>query len=101
VTIKPESVHFPVRASRSLILSAVTALVIPSIERVGVAWTDIIAAVLAVIGQGWVSLFHRKIWDADMEPLQIFFRRIVFLTIRYGDRMRASIDIGFSTMENN
>ncbi|KAG2131232.1 MFS general substrate transporter [Suillus bovinus] len=65
-------------AIRSLILSGVTALVIPSIERIGVAWTDIIAAVLAVIGQG-----------------------IIFLTIRYGDRMRASVDIGVSTIENN
>ncbi|KAG1778318.1 major facilitator superfamily domain-containing protein [Suillus placidus] len=65
-------------ASRSFIISAATALVIPSIERIGVAWTDIIAAVLALIGQG-----------------------IILLTIRYGDRMRASIDVGFSTIENN
>jgi hypothetical protein len=36
-------------------LSAATALVIPSIERIGVAWTNIIAAVLALIGQGWGS----------------------------------------------
>ncbi|KAG2070054.1 MFS general substrate transporter [Suillus decipiens] len=65
-------------ASRALIVSAATTLIIPSIEHLGVAWTNTIAAVLAVIGQG-----------------------IVFLTIRYGDRMRASVDVGFSTMENN
>ncbi|KAG1769033.1 major facilitator superfamily domain-containing protein [Suillus occidentalis] len=65
-------------AIRSLILSAATALVIPSIEHIGVAWTDIIAAVLALIGQG-----------------------IIFLTIRYGDRMRASVDVGLSTIEND
>ncbi|KAG2108054.1 major facilitator superfamily domain-containing protein [Suillus discolor] len=65
-------------ASRSLITSAATALIIPSIERMGVAWTDIIAAVLAIIGQCIVSF-----------------------TIRYGDRMRASVDVGFSTVENN
>ncbi|KAG2739413.1 MFS general substrate transporter [Suillus brevipes Sb2] len=65
-------------ASRSLMISAATALVIRSIERIGVAWTNIIAAVLAVIGQG-----------------------LIFLTIRYGDRMRASVDVGFSTTENN
>ena len=35
-----------------MILSAATSLVVPSIERIGVAWTDIIAAVLALIGQG-------------------------------------------------
>ncbi|KAG2121509.1 major facilitator superfamily domain-containing protein [Suillus cothurnatus] len=65
-------------ASRWLIISAVTAFIIPSIQHIGVARTDIIAAVLALIGQG-----------------------IIFLTIRYGDRMRASVDVGFSTMENN
>ncbi|KAG2073408.1 MFS general substrate transporter, partial [Suillus decipiens] len=65
-------------AVRSLIISAVTALIIPSIERIGVAWTNIIVAILAIIGQG-----------------------IVFLTIRYGDSMRASVDVGYSTMENN
>ncbi|OAX33670.1 MFS general substrate transporter [Rhizopogon vinicolor AM-OR11-026] len=65
-------------ATRSLILSAATALVIPSIEHIGVAWTNIIAAVLALIGQG-----------------------LIFLTIRYGDHMRASVDVEFSTVENN
>ncbi|KAG2040349.1 major facilitator superfamily domain-containing protein [Suillus americanus] len=53
-------------AVRSLIISAATTLVIPSIERIGVAWTNIIAAILALIGQG-----------------------IILLMIRYGDRMRA------------
>ncbi|KAG1807557.1 major facilitator superfamily domain-containing protein [Suillus variegatus] len=65
-------------ASRSLITSAATAIIVPSIQRMGVAWTDIIAAVLAVIGQCIVSF-----------------------TIRYGDRMRAIVDVGFSTIENN
>ncbi|KAG2148786.1 major facilitator superfamily domain-containing protein [Suillus clintonianus] len=60
-------------AIRSIILSTATALVIPSVEHIGVAWTNIIATVLALIGQG-----------------------IIFLTIRYGDRMRASVDVGFS-----
>lgn len=32
-------------------MSVVTALIIPSIDRIGVAWTDIIAAVLGLIGQ--------------------------------------------------
>ncbi|OAX31854.1 MFS general substrate transporter [Rhizopogon vinicolor AM-OR11-026] len=63
-------------SSRSLILSAGAALVIPSIERIGVAWTYIIVAILALVGQG-----------------------IIFLTIRYGDRMRASVDVGLSTEE--
>ncbi|KAG2360498.1 major facilitator superfamily domain-containing protein [Suillus spraguei] len=63
---------------RSLILSVATALVIPSIECIGTASTDIIVAVLALLGQG-----------------------LIFLTIRYGDLMRARVDVGFSTIENN
>ncbi|KAJ8582381.1 MFS general substrate transporter [Rhizopogon salebrosus TDB-379] len=65
-------------AVRSLIISAATAVVIPSIERIGVASTNIIAAVLALVAQG-----------------------IIFLTIRYGDRMRASMDIGFSAIQRH
>lgn len=63
---------------RSLILSVATAVVIPSIERIGIASTDIFVTVLALLGQG-----------------------IIFLTIRYGYLMRASVDVGFSTIENN
>jgi len=65
-------------AIQSLIISAATTLVIPSIERIGVARTNIIAAGLALVGQG-----------------------IILLTIRYGDRMRASVDVGFSTIDDN
>ncbi|KAG2073410.1 MFS general substrate transporter [Suillus decipiens] len=65
-------------AVRSLIISAATSLIIPSIENIGVAWTNVIAAILAIIGQG-----------------------LILLTIRYGDRMRASVDVGFSIAENN
>ncbi|KAG1725929.1 MFS general substrate transporter [Suillus lakei] len=73
-------------AIQSLILSAATALVIPSIQRIGVAWTDIIAAVLALIGQGTTSIF----------PFQDHF-----FTIRYGDRMRTSVDVGLTTKNNS
>ncbi|KAG2073412.1 hypothetical protein BDR04DRAFT_1152182 [Suillus decipiens] len=65
-------------AVRSFLLSAATSLIIPSIENIGVAWTNIIAATLAIIGQG-----------------------IILLTIRYGDRMRASVDVGFSITGND
>ncbi|OJA15431.1 hypothetical protein AZE42_10059 [Rhizopogon vesiculosus] len=65
-------------AVRSLVPSVGTALVIPSIARIGVGWTFNIAAILALVGQG-----------------------MLFLTIRYGDRMRAIVDVGFSTIESN
>ncbi|KAG1888019.1 major facilitator superfamily domain-containing protein [Suillus fuscotomentosus] len=67
-------------ASRLLILSA--SIAYPSIDRAHRCCVD---------------EHHR---GCPCAPPQIFFR-IIFLTIRYGDRMRASIDVGFSTMENN
>jgi hypothetical protein len=55
---------------------------------------------LQSLGKG-EGLFAYKTSDTDIAPLQNFFHRIIFLTIRYGDRMRASTDVGFPTMENN
>ncbi|KAH7890112.1 major facilitator superfamily domain-containing protein [Phlebopus sp. FC_14] len=61
-------------AFRSLLLAPVSAMVIPFIERFGVAATNGMAALLALLG-------HFLIW----------------LTIRYGDRMRAYVDVGYQT----
>ncbi|KIJ66098.1 hypothetical protein HYDPIDRAFT_151933 [Hydnomerulius pinastri MD-312] len=61
-------------AFRSLIVALGSAAVIPSIESIGVAWTNSIAALFV-----WVSY------------------GLLALTIRYGDRMRASYDVGHTT----
>ncbi|KAJ7882012.1 MFS general substrate transporter [Mycena olivaceomarginata] len=63
---------------RSMFLAAVVAGILPSIERYGVLGTDAIAA-----GIAWAGFL--AIW----------------LVIQYGDRMRAWLDIGYSTQENN
>ncbi|KAJ7181246.1 MFS general substrate transporter [Mycena filopes] len=63
---------------RALVLSVAVAGILPSIERNGVLATDAIAA-----GVAWLGFL--AIW----------------LTIQYGARMRAWIDIGYSTVENN
>ncbi|EIN08118.1 MFS general substrate transporter [Punctularia strigosozonata HHB-11173 SS5] len=65
-------------AVRSLILSGATTLILPSIETIGVAWTDTIAALLAWVGFG-----------------------LLWCTIRYGDKMRAWVDVGYSTAQTN
>ncbi|KAH7911119.1 major facilitator superfamily domain-containing protein [Hygrophoropsis aurantiaca] len=65
-------------AFRSLILSLGASAVIPMIGYVGVAGTNCIAAVLAWIGYG-----------------------LIWFTIRHGDRMRAWVDVGYSTAQNN
>ncbi|KAH7924084.1 MFS general substrate transporter [Leucogyrophana mollusca] len=65
-------------ALRSLILSLGASAVIPLIGYIGVAGTNCIAALLAWLGYGLIAL-----------------------TIRNGDRMRAWVDVGYSTAQNN
>ncbi|KAG2153196.1 major facilitator superfamily domain-containing protein [Suillus clintonianus] len=62
-----------VTAFRAIILAPVTAAVLPSIEILGVAGTNGIATVIALFGYGLIAL-----------------------TIRYGDRMRAWVDVGYT-----
>jgi len=67
-----------VTAFRAVILAPVTAAVLPSIETFGVAVTNGMATLLALLGYGLIAL-----------------------TIRYGDRMRAWVDVGYTLVENN
>ncbi|KAK0493376.1 MFS general substrate transporter [Armillaria luteobubalina] len=62
---------------RSLILSVAVALVLPSIKHYGVAVTD---GITALIG-----------WSAYV---------MIWLTIRYGRRMRDWVDVGYSTVKD-
>jgi len=62
-----------VTAFRAIILVPVTAAVLPSIETFGVAVTNGVATVIALLGYGLIAL-----------------------TIRYGDRMRAWMDVGYT-----
>ncbi|KAJ6559885.1 major facilitator superfamily domain-containing protein [Mycena capillaripes] len=63
---------------RSLFLAVVVAGILPSIERNGVLGTDAIAA-----GFAWAGFL--AIWSV----------------IQYGDRMRAWVDVGYSTQRDN
>ncbi|KAJ8588644.1 MFS general substrate transporter [Rhizopogon salebrosus TDB-379] len=65
-------------AVRSLIISAATALVIPSIECIGVAWTNIIAAVLALVAQGSSDKFARIKVQACVDYLGVVYIKIWF-----------------------
>lgn len=66
-----------VTAFRAIILAPVTAAVLPSIEMLGVAGTNGIATVIALVGYG-----------------------LIVLTIHYGDRMRAWVDVGYTPLES-
>ncbi|KAI5982803.1 major facilitator superfamily domain-containing protein [Pisolithus albus] len=63
-------------ALRSLLLAPLSALIVPSIELLGIVATNVFAALLALIGYS-------------------FF----WLTIRYGNQMRAYVDVGYATIE--
>ncbi|KAF8129158.1 major facilitator superfamily domain-containing protein [Boletus edulis] len=61
-----------ITAFRSLLLAPVSALFIPSIETIGVAATNSISGIFAVLGYS-----------------------LIWLTIRYGAQMRAYVDVGY------
>jgi len=63
---------------RAIIMSGAIAGIIPMIETYGVVATNFTAAILAWVGFG-----------------------LLYFTIRYGDWMRAVVDVGFSTADNN
>ncbi|KIK97645.1 hypothetical protein PAXRUDRAFT_135905 [Paxillus rubicundulus Ve08.2h10] len=62
-------------ALRSFVVALGSAVVMPSIQHIGVAWTNGIASLLVWFSYG-----------------------LVVLTIRYGDRMRAAYDLGYTTL---
>ncbi|KAF8845943.1 MFS general substrate transporter [Paxillus ammoniavirescens] len=64
-------------AFRSIIMATGIALVLPSIQHFGVLTTNIFTAFLMLAGQG-----------------------LVYLIIKFGDRMRAYIDVGYTTANN-
>ncbi|KAG1750072.1 major facilitator superfamily domain-containing protein [Suillus lakei] len=64
-----------VTAFRAIILAPVTAAVFPSIETLGLVATNGIATVIAILGYGLIAL-----------------------TVRYGDRMRAWVDVGYTVV---
>ncbi|KAJ3518364.1 hypothetical protein NM688_g9448 [Phlebia brevispora] len=65
-------------ACRNLVVALSVGFIIPSLNTFGIAATFTIAAVIAWIGFGFTVA-----------------------VIRYGDRMRAFVDLGFSTLEDN
>ncbi|KAH0830224.1 MFS general substrate transporter [Lanmaoa asiatica] len=65
-----------IAALRSLLLAPVSALLIPSVETIGVAATNSISGVLALFG---------------------YF--LIWLTMRYGEQMRAYVDVGYPKFE--
>ncbi|KAE9387311.1 MFS general substrate transporter [Gymnopus androsaceus JB14] len=59
---------------RSFLIAILLAALMPMLDRVGLVWTNALAALLAWLGFG-----------------------LLWLTVRYGERMRAWIDVGYTT----
>ncbi|KAI0648497.1 MFS general substrate transporter [Trametes meyenii] len=65
-------------AFRGLIISLITTIILPTINTIGIAATGGLFAGIAWLGFG-----------------------LILLTIKYGDRMRAWVDVGYSTVRDN
>ncbi|KAH0830188.1 major facilitator superfamily domain-containing protein [Lanmaoa asiatica] len=63
-------------ALRSLLVAPTTALLIPSVQTIGVAATNSVSGILAVVG---------------------YF--LIWLTMRYGEQMRTYVDVGFPNFD--
>ena len=79
-------------ACRALILAFVTAWTFPLINSIGVTATNTLFAIVAWLGYGCVCNTSCGVFTLS----SMLFRMILF-TIRYGDRMRAWVDIGYTT----
>jgi hypothetical protein len=76
-------------------MSLAIAGILPLINLIGVAATNTLSAFLALLGFGLgFALIFSSISN-------MFLIRLLWFTIRYGDRMRAWVDVGYSTAENN
>jgi len=65
-------------AFRAFFLSIAVSVILPMIETYGLIVTNAVSALLAWIGFG-----------------------LLWFTIKYGDRLRGVVDVGFSTADNN
>lgn len=82
-------------------MSGAIAGLLPMVETYGVLVTNFTAAILAWVGFGWVELLlYFKLVSGWFIDGFIYFR-LLFFTISYGDWMRAVVDVGFSTADNN
>jgi len=85
-------------------MSLSIAMILPMIERYGVLFTNIASAVLAWGAFGYVRIpryNYMAIMPGSHKSLRLAFGRLLWFTIRYGDRLRAVVDVGFSKAEYN
>ena len=64
----------------------------PSVEAIGVGATNGISALIAILGHLYVLRAYLFCLYTDPSICSC-----IWLTIRYGDRMRAYVDVGYAT----
>ena len=87
------------RAFRSTLVSGAVIGILPAINTFGVLATNTAVALLCWIGFTYV--FLPPLRSTLSGGADLGFDRFTLSTIKYGDRMRAWVDLGFSTVANN
>jgi hypothetical protein len=85
---------------RSIVVAIIVAVSLPMIDTYGIFLTNALCAVLVWISFRYVFVSEKQTPRvfADSEDL---FKSGLYYIIKYGDEMRAWVDIGFSTIEDN
>lgn len=81
----------------SLLAAMCVAVSLPMIDAYGAAVTYLLCALLMWISYGYVVVPKKK----KNRTLTMTTDSVLCYIIKYGDKMRAGIDIVFSTVENN
>ena len=82
----------------SVIAALTVAVTLPMIDVYGAAVTYLLCAVLIWISYGYVVLPTKS---QKLDLLIMIYESVLYYIIKYGDEMRAGIDIGSSAVENN
>ena len=80
---------------RSVLGAATTAVTLPMIDAYGAAVTYFLCSILIWIAYGYVFVLEIKY------TLTMVSYSVLCHIIKYGDEMRAKIDIGFPAVEDN
>ena len=81
----------------SVLAATTVAITLPVIDAYGAAVTYLLCAVLIWISYGYVIVPQKKRKDS----LIMTSNSVLYYLIKYGDQMRAGIDIGSLAVENN
>ena len=85
-----------------MFMSLAIAAILPMIEAYGVLFTNAVSAILAWGAFGYVEIHPPLLSGWSCRILFVLcFGRLLWFTISCGDRLRAVVDVGFSTADNN